>query len=64
MIALAEADSDTAWGKRQENTCSETRDWNDHMFNDKRLRIITGHYGAGKPSLVNYAFEKQARRLQ
>jgi len=28
----------------------------DNMFNDKRIRIITGHYGSGKTEFaVNYA---------
>lgn len=32
-------------------------DRDDNMFNDKRLRIITGHYGSGKTEFaVNYAF--------
>lgn len=38
--------------KQQENI---NRD--DHMFNERRLRIITGHYGSGKTEFaVNYAF--------
>ena len=31
--------------------------WGDYMFDDKRIRIITGHYGSGKTEFaVNYTF--------
>ena len=32
------------------------------MFDDRRVRIITGHYGSGKTEFaVNYAFALQKR---